>query len=186
MTSTVASLTEAEVREMSTAELRVNLERCIRLVGYPSLLQQLPDGGEGIRHRHSLFTEELRRRENESNYAAATSSSSCSTASAQAQRKRDNEAVKLAEAAVPTADAAREIGEKYKDMRVSVDATVRRMYDGALSETELQRIIQSVPPGYFLTYAETCAMEKNLAKEARKEELRKLAEESARRSLSPS
>jgi hypothetical protein len=186
MSSTAAPLTEAEVRAMSTAELRVNLERCSRLVGHPSLLQRLPDGGAGIRHRYDLLTAELKHREDYSPEPQSTSVEGGTTVSAAEQRRRDNEADKLAEAQASTpADAAREMGEKYRTYRVPVEATVRAMYEGAICEAELQRIIQSVPPGFFLTYEETCAMEKKLAKEARKAELQKLAAATARESLAP-
>ncbi|KPA77114.1 hypothetical protein ABB37_07429 [Leptomonas pyrrhocoris] len=189
MTSTTAPLTEAEVRAMSTAEVRVNLERCTRLVGHPSLLQRLPDHGNAIRHRHALFTEELARREAESANASTSTADVLSASPTKEQRRRDNEVVQLAEATAGTTtsrvDATREIGEKYRDYRVPVEATVRRMYEGAISEAELQRILQSVPPTYFLTYEETCAMERSLAKEARKAELQKLAAESARQSRAP-
>lgn len=188
MNSTSAPLTEAEVKEMSTAELRVNVERCTRLIAHPALLQRLPDKGESIHHRHSLFTAELARRE--STVATTGVDGTTPQLSAKEQRRRDNESAMLAEAtggagvSLPV-DAAREMGEKYKTYRVPVEETVRRMYEGAISETELQRIIQSVPAGYFLTYEETCAMEKKLAKEARKAELQKLAAEAVRQSKAP-
>ncbi|KPI84760.1 hypothetical protein ABL78_6178 [Leptomonas seymouri] len=188
MTSTSTPLTEAETQGMSTAELRINLERCARLIDHPSLLQRLPDHGEGIRHRHVLFTKEVERREIESAKAKTTTDEAPPTTEALERRRRDNETAQLAEAskmATSPADAAREIGEKYKHCRVSVEDTVRRMYEGVVSEAEVQRIVQSVPPSYFLTYEETCAMERRLAKEARRAELQKLAAESARQSLKP-
>lgn len=194
MSTASAPLTEEAVREMSMAELRLNAERCTRLVAHASLLQRLPDGGANIRLRHSLFTAELQRRETAR--VADTSSSSSNTEdksgatavdvpSAQEERRRANEAAQLAETVESPVDVARAMGDKYRHQRVPVEETVRSMYEGAVSEAELQRIIQSVPAGYFLTYDETCAMEQKLAKEARREELQKLAAESARQSRLP-
>lgn len=189
MATTSTAVTETEVREMSTAQLRVNLERCTRLVAHASLLQRLPDGGENIRHRHALFTTELQRREAEAREEDATTAAAAAggttALSEQEQRRRANEASQLAEAAESPADAARAMGEKYRHDRVPVEATVRSMYEGAVSEAELRRIIDSVPAGYFLTYEETCAMERKLEKEARREELQKLATEAARQSTAP-
>lgn len=184
MTTTSAALTEAEVSEMSVAALRIHLERCTRLVAHASLLQRLPDKGESIRHRHALFTAELQKREAASTVAAAAAEATSARAE-QNERRREHEDAKLTEAVLSSADVAREMGEKYRHDRVSVEKTVRSMYEGAISEAELQRIILSVPPGYFLTYEETCAMERKLAKEARKAELQKLAAEAARQSLAP-
>ncbi|KAG5483953.1 hypothetical protein CUR178_06951 [Leishmania enriettii] len=179
MTSAASALlTEAEVRELSTAEIRVNLERCSRLVSQTSLLQRLRDGGESIRRRRELFSKELERRcvvETSSSDTRAHLASSTSME----DRKQDNETALLAESARSFTDAAQEIAKKYKDQRIDVEATVRGMYEGVLSETEIQRILQSVPPRFFLTYAETCERERQLAVEARKAELHKLAAQAA-------
>ncbi|KAG5510170.1 hypothetical protein JKF63_07067 [Porcisia hertigi] len=179
-----ALLTEAEVREMSSSEIQVNLERCSRLVTQTALLQRLHDGGEGIRHRHKLFTEELERRRT---VEAANTDGKVSFVSSTSTepRKQDNEAAFLAESAHEYADVAREVAHKYKDHRVNVEETVRRMYEGAISESEIQRILKSVPPHFFLTYAETCEMEQRSAREARKAELQKLAALAARHSPMP-
>ncbi|KAG5484805.1 hypothetical protein LSCM1_06631 [Leishmania martiniquensis] len=174
-----APITEAEVRNLSTAEIQVNLERCGRLISQSSLLQRLPDGGEGIHRRRELFSKELERRravemENSDEHTRAAYSTVTEA------RKRDNEAALLSEASHGVTEAAREMAEKYEHQRVDVEATVRRMYEGVLSEKEIQRILRSVPPHFFLTYAETCERERRLAMEARKAELQKLAAQAAR------
>ncbi|GET86726.1 hypothetical protein, conserved [Leishmania tarentolae] len=174
-----APLTDAEVRELSTPEIRVNLERCTRLLSQTSLLQRLRDGGEGIRRRHELFTKELDRRhavEVDTPDASARLTSFTLTEAL----KRENEVSILSESTHDARDAAREIAQKYKDQRIDVEATVRRMYEGILSEGEIQRTLRSVPPGFFLTYTETCERERQLARDARKAELQRLAAQAAR------
>ncbi|AYU76899.1 hypothetical protein LdCL_110018800 [Leishmania donovani] len=179
-----APLTEAEVRELSTAEIRLNLERCSRLLSQASLLRRLRDGGEGIRRRSQLFAKELKRR-HRVEAANGDASTRLTPSTLTEALKRDNEAAILSESTHNATDAAREIAQKYKDHRVDVEATVRRMYEGILSESEIQRILQSVPPRFFLTYAETCEMERQLARDARKAELQKLAAQAARLSATP-
>lgn len=177
-------LTNAEVRELSTAEIRLNLERCSRLLSQASLLQRLRDGGEGIRRRSELFTKELERRRTVE-AANCDASAQLAPSTLIEALKRDNEAAFLSESTHNSTDAAREIAQKYKDQRIDVEATVRRMYEGILSEGEIQRILQSVPPRFFLTYSETCEMERQLARDARKAELQNLAAQAARLSATP-
>ncbi|KAK7198897.1 hypothetical protein NESM_000856300 [Novymonas esmeraldas] len=178
-----APLTEADVAAMSTAEVRANLERCARLVTHAALLHRLPDGGASIRHRHTLFTNELEQRRVTGEAKAAEVAAAAPAAVE--ERKRSNEAALLSESGSTATSAAREMAEKYRDQRVDVEATVRRMYEGAVSEGEIQRIIHSVPPHFFLTYAETCEMERQLAKEARRAELQKLAAHAGRHTSVP-
>ncbi|CAJ1019059.1 hypothetical protein Q4I30_001821 [Leishmania utingensis] len=179
-----APLTEAEVRELSTAEIRVNLERCSRLISQPTLLARLRDGGEGIRRRSELFTKELERRRTVQAVNANVNTHLVSPTLFETL-KRENEAALLTESTPQFTDIAKEMGLKYKDQRVDVEATVRRMYEGALSEAEIQRILHGVPFRFFLTYTETCEMERQLAREARKAELRKLAAQAARHRDTP-
>ncbi|EPY28813.1 hypothetical protein STCU_01608 [Strigomonas culicis] len=153
---------------LPVAELRVHVGRCDRLLQHPALLQRLQDRGDSIRERHARFSKELARRE-ASRQERADGQRDTEDA------KQRNEQEQLREAApLSQAEDQRQLVEKYKDRRVPVEDTVRRAYGGSLSEREIQRILADVPTNYFLTYTETVEMQKTAAKEARKEELRRL------------
>lgn len=157
---------------LPTAELRVHIQRCERLLQHPELLERLQDKGASIKERLERFSGELSRRDASVKAHANSSAEKLNT-------RAGNDEEKLAEVKVLSqAEDQRQIAEKYKDRRVPVEEIVRRAYGGSLSEKEIQRILADVPPNFFLTYTETLAMQTAAAKEARKEELRRLRAQS--------
>lgn len=161
------------VDKMLTADIRQHLHRCERLLRYPALLERLPDKGSGIRQRYEIFTTELKRRET---FSEATEP----TATPSGPVDKQSEAQELSMLPEDT-DAAQlhAIEQKYRDYRVPVEHHVRRMYGGSISEREIQRILEDVPPTYFMTFAETRAMEKAFAQRSRAEELQRLRQQVA-------
>ncbi|EPY43798.1 hypothetical protein AGDE_00123 [Angomonas deanei] len=154
----------ADVTTLSTAELNVHVARCDRLLGQEALLSRLPDKGEKFRVRREMYQKELARRQTEEQVPPTG--------------KMENEQSKLAEEGVGHyREEAIKIGDKYKDRRVPVESTVRRMYEGVLSEQQIQKIIQEVPENFFLTRTETIEMEKENYNERRRLELARLREQ---------
>lgn len=160
------------VDTMTTAEIRVHMDRCERLTARPELLSRLPDAGESIRNRLDAFARELDRR-------TAAAKREVVTQPLESELAPIDAAPPVAQVCYMSNVAA--IMDKYRDRRIPVEETVRRMYGGSISEREMQRIVSEVPPNYFLTYSETLEREREMAKQARREELEKLRQQSAAR-----
>ncbi|CCW63535.1 unnamed protein product [Phytomonas sp. EM1] len=173
---------------MQTAELRAHIERCERLMRQEALLERLPDRGAGVKHRYSIYTAELERRKNEQELQngennAEKEGCGSSVGAPLGVGKVNSPAKVRNEETMPYMDPnyatqLRIIEEKYQDVRIPVEKIVRRMYEGSLSETEIQRILKDIPPKYFLTHRETCERMRELARRAREEELQKLKQQS--------
>lgn len=161
-----------DAASLSTAALHLHWQRCERLIRHPSLLRRLPDGGASIHRRHATFCSEIERR--------AALKSDADDAQEIVQRKIEHEAALQRESEETVAKA--KLTEKYKDTRVSVEATVRRMYEGMITESEIQRIIKEVPTNYFLTHAETVEQQKKLALANRKDDLARLRQQASQHS----
>ncbi|KEG13822.1 putative protein kinase [Trypanosoma grayi] len=195
--------TNSDVTEIKYELLLVHIERCERLLRHPTLLSRLPDGGEGIRQRHALYVAELSRRcakdeatttmrevdkaevsaqyEEEQSYRTSASAVveqqvtentrvKCSAPSSNDAGKEPNQA-NVAESDEKVACA---VSEKYKHCRVPVEEIVRRTFGGSLCEAEIQRILNDVPPNFFLTHEETLLMQQKRVEEERLETLERL------------
>lgn len=152
---------------ISDSELKAHIDRCNRLLEHDNLLKSLPDKGETIRLRLDLLVTECQKRKLGKVHSLPIGveerkilhpHSSCS--------KKFNEG-----------DVA-SIIQKYKDYRVNIEEKVREMYEGTLSEQEIQKMLEVLPPSFLLTWEETREMEKKMIKEQRKSELSKLCAES--------
>jgi len=180
-TSANATAASVDPSTLSTAELQQHVERCARLMKHAALLDRLPDHGAGIKERHLRFTEELAARASRKAETPSTETSAeegPSSSSAKRANEEDALRAELSSAATRLAAQAA-VMKKYEDHRVSVEANVRRMYEGTLSEREIQRVIDEVPPTFFLTYRETQEMAKESAKQARRDELQRLRAQTA-------
>lgn len=148
---------------MTRTDLVAHIDRCQRLLANQDLARRLPDGGENLSKRLEVFKEEIRKRD----------------ATQDQENKTDNTNLKkLVEPAENNDEEFHKntaaIVQKYSNYRVDVEAKVRKMYEGSLSEREIQKILEDIPSNYLLTFNETCEMEKNMIKERRKEELANL------------
>lgn len=147
---------------MTRTDLLTHIERCQRLLANTDLARRLPDGGENLSKRLELFQDELRKRDGKQEVnekETEEEKSKLDSTGSDEEEVRKNTAV---------------IVQKYRNYRVDVEAKVRKMYEGSLSEREIQKILEDIPPNYLLTFDETYEMEKKLIKERRKEELANL------------
>ncbi|CCW68381.1 unnamed protein product [Phytomonas sp. Hart1] len=176
---------------MLTAELKVHIERCERLIRQEALLERLPDKGAGVKHRYNAYLAEMEIRENlqkkqefqsgnineEKEYNKAPVGVSLENDKAHSPKVSNEKDMMRMETNYAT--HLRIIEEKYNDVRIPVEKIVRRMYEGSLKEAEIQRILNDMPPKYFLTHRETCERAREMAKRTREKELQRLKQQSS-------
>ncbi|SCU64277.1 uncharacterized protein TEOVI_000582000 [Trypanosoma equiperdum] len=176
---------DVDVTKLTAQALQVHIERCERLMKQPALLSRLPDGGNGIRERYSKYLAEVERRKTNGAASALTAQKDgddevrdedeAQSRPAAVEGCQDEKTVgDTTTAEVTYEEEARAIGERHRHFRVPVEEIVRRTFGGSLCDSELQRIINDVPPGFFLTYEETMSMERKLMEEERAETLERL------------
>lgn len=134
---------------LSSSDLDSRIERCSRLINNSALLKRLPDGGEKIKKQYAQLLSARSKKQNDS-----------------------EEMLEVKETNFNVEEAS--IAGKYRSYRVSVEKRVRDMYEGSLSEKEIQKIIEDVPSTFLLTQEETEAMEQAIVRQRRKAELEKL------------
>ncbi|KAH9599652.1 hypothetical protein LSM04_004138 [Trypanosoma melophagium] len=182
---------DSDINTVPISVLFVHIERCERLLRHPLLLSRLPDGGKSIRARHTLYVAERKRRE--ANDDAATLAKSVDDAvgsprhvkevlstdsvpkgmdmmphginvSSRELDSNNNDETNMEES---YKEAVHAMTEKYRNYRIPVEEIVRRTFGGSLSEAEIQRILDDVPPNYFLTHDETLSVQRKLLAEER-------------------
>ncbi|ORC88479.1 putative protein kinase [Trypanosoma theileri] len=188
---------DSDVNTLPTHLLLVHIERCERLLSHPLLLSRLPDGGESIRARHTLFVAERKRREANGDAAIVAKSVDAVVPHCKEKgvsstddllkgmdmnpretniscRQFDSKNILDRNTEESYKEAVQAMTEKYRHYRIPVEAIVRRTFGGSLSETEIQRILDDVPPNYFLTHDETMSLQRKLLKEERLDALEML------------
>lgn len=148
---------------LSRDETMIQLERCRRLLSNTELMLRLPDKGKSVKTRMSTLIAWAETEGKKDIDAFTSVSADVSTLRIEEERRSDGEKVEVMA-----------IVEKYKNYRSSVEDKVRQMYEGALTEKEIERILQDIPPNYLLTLPETEEMSRNLLQVRRKYELENL------------
>lgn len=140
----------------------MQLERCRRLLSNAELMLRLPDKGESLKKRMSSLIAWAEREEKDSGTFTIVSVDEGGLRDEKEKRSGGHEVDVMI------------IVEKYRNYRSSVEDRVRQMYEGALTEREIQRILQDIPANYLLTMPETEEMSRKLLQERRKYELENL------------
>lgn len=140
------------------------IERCRRLLSNPQMLLRLPDKGESVKARMRFLSEEL---EGADKLDKNLGPSACIIEEACCEDCAEEE---------NTVEKREEEGitEKYQNYRCSIEDKIREIYEGVLTEKEMQRILDDIPANYLLTLPETQEMSKSLLHERRKYEMEKL------------
>lgn len=153
---------------LSGSEILEHIERCRRLLSNTQVVLRLPDRGESIKNRIRSLCEEVDRGEKgEGNLTTSTLAWEDSCCGERTDGRAGQEEKEL-----------ERLAEKYRDYRCPIEEKIREIYEGALSEREIQRILDDIPTNYFLTLRETEEMNKRNLSERRKHELEELQAES--------